>query len=223
MSEFIEKLKLEIDKKHLLKHEFYQMWDQGTLPIETMRKYAEQYYHLETAFPLFLSIMHSDCPVFEVRQEITENLYDEEHGEKNHRELWLRFGEGIGSTRDEMINSVQLPETKEAIATFKRMSSQSFLEGTGALSAYESQLPAISKKKIEGLEKNYGITDKRAEEFFLVHGVLDVHHAQVWWNILEKYSDTPEKQEKVLKAVQAGRDALWTFLDGICREYLPTN
>ena len=29
-----------------------------------------------------------------------ENLWDEEHGEANHAELWLRFAEGIGAGRE---------------------------------------------------------------------------------------------------------------------------
>lgn len=218
---FIEELKAIIAEKHLLNHPFYQMWEKGTLPIEVMQKYAEQYYHLETAFPTFLSRMHADCSEFEVRQEITQNQHDEEAGEENHRELWLRFGEGVGSTREDMVGSKQLPETKDAIAEFHALSSEGFLEGSGALGAYESQLPEVSKTKIDGLEKHYGVTDDRTQKFFKVHGVMDIAHAQAWWDIIEKYADTAEKKEAVKQAVARGRDALWGFLDGVCREYMP--
>lgn len=221
--DFINQLKTEIDKKHLLKHSFYQMWEKGTLPITVMQQYAGQYYHLERNFPLFLSMMHAGCDVFEIRQAITDNLYDEEHGPNNHTELWLRFGEAVGADRNEMQTSRQLPETQQAIATFKSMSASSFLEGSGALAAYESQIPSIAEKKLAGLKKNYGIDDDRGTEFFRQHGVLDVKHANVWWNIIAEHANTPERQLAVFKAVQQGRDALWGFLDGVCQEYMPEN
>lgn len=220
---FIEQLQSEIDKRHLLKHPFYQMWNRGTLPLEVMRKYAEQYYHLEKNFPTFLSQIHASCThdEFEVRQAITNNLYDEEHGPENHRELWLRFGESIGASRQEIQGSEPLPETKGTIAVFNELSSSSYIEGVGALSAYESQIPAVAETKLDGLEKNYGMTDERGQKFFKVHGVMDIEHANSWWDIISEHAETEEQKIEVTNAVKKGRDALWNFLDGVCRAYMP--
>lgn len=189
--------------------------------MTVMQKYAAQYYHLERNFPIFLSMMHAGCEVFEIRQAITDNLYDEEHGPNNHTELWLRFGEAVGASRQEVQQSMPLPETQRAIQNFKQLSATSFLEGSGALAAYESQIPAIAEKKLQGLEKHYGIDDVRGTEFFKQHGVLDVKHANVWWNVIAEHANTPQRQLAVMKAVQSGRDSLWGFLDGVCREYMP--
>ncbi len=115
---FIQQLQTEIDKKHLPKH------------------------------PFFLSLMHSGCDVFESRQAITNNLYDEKHG-----------------------------------------------------------------------EKNYGIHDARGTEFFKLQGVLDMKHANVWWNIILQHANTPEQQLAVMETIKNGRDSLYGFLDGVCREY----
>ncbi|MBI5073296.1 CADD family putative folate metabolism protein [Candidatus Woesearchaeota archaeon] len=221
MNPFIQQLQTEIDKKHLLKHPFYKMWEKGTLPMAVMQKYSEQYYHLERNFPIFLSLMHSGCEVFEIRQAITDNLYDEEHGPNNHTELWMRFGESIGAKRKDIQTSKPLPETAAAIQTFRNMSTSSFLHGAGALAAYESQIPKIAEKKLHGLKQNYGIDDERGAEFFKLHGVLDVKHANVWWDMIEQQVNTPERQLAVMEAVKNGRDSLWGFLDGVCREYMP--
>lgn len=219
---FIAELKATIAERHLLKHPFYRMWEKGTLPIEVMRKYAEQYYHLESNFPIFLSMMHAVCgDNFDVRQEITENLHDEEYGSENHRELWLRYAESIGSQREDVMNSMPIDETKHAVETFKQMSAKHFLAGSGALSAYESQMPPVSASKIKGLKAHYNVHDERGLKFFEVHGVLDIEHADSWWNIIEKYATTDELRAVVRDAVTKGRDALWGFLDGICRVYIP--
>ncbi len=202
-----------IDEKHLLKHKFYQMWEMGTLPIEVMRKYAEQYYHLERNFPNFLAAMLMTCDDEGIRAQILDNFSDETSGSMNHRELWLKFGEAIGATREDMKNSEMLPETAEAIATFQKICSSNYLQGAAALAAYESQIPAIAAKKLEGLEKNYGITE--GTEFFKVHGYMDIKHANVWWDMLKGH------EEETAESVKAGRDALWNFLTGVLKAYMP--
>ena len=49
--EFSENLDAIIDERSLLKHPFYQAWTAGTLPLESLREYAKQYFHFEAAFP----------------------------------------------------------------------------------------------------------------------------------------------------------------------------
>ena len=220
----IQKLQSEIDKRHLLKHPFYQMWNRGTLPLEVMRKYAEQFYHLEKNFPTFLSQIHVSCThdEFDVRQAITNNLYDEEHGIENHRELWLRFGESIGASRQDIQNSIPLSETNSTISVFNELTSRSYLEGVSALAAYESQIPLVAETKLEGLEKNYAITDERGQKFFKVHGVMDIEHSNSWWDIIKEHAITEDQKSQVTEAVIMGRDALWSFLDGVCRAYMTT-
>jgi len=210
-----------IDEKHLLKHGFYQMWNNGTLPMEVMQKYAEQYYHLERAFPTFLSLMLQTCDDESARASILDNFNDETAGTKNHRELWLRFGEGIGATREAMISSTPLPETLAAIETFKTLCAQNYLIGAAALAAYESQIPAIAAKKLEGLSARYGIIDERTREFFTVHGVMDIKHSNVWWDMLANANLSEAQKTEAAAATESGAAALWGFLDGILKAYLP--
>ena len=217
----VSKLQSIINAKHLLQHPFYQHWEKGTLPKEILAKYAEQYYHLERNFPRFLSQIHTNCDEPAIRQTITENLYDEEHGEANHRELWLRFAESVGASREAVQASTPLPETLETLNTFTKLSQESTLAGVSALAAYEHQIPAVSMKKIAGLQKNYGITDERGLAFFRVHGTMDIAHANAWWNIIKEDAITPTQQSTAEQAVTEGRDALWNFLTGICRAYFP--
>ena len=37
-----------------------------------------------------------------MRKQILYKLWDEEHGKDNHAELWLRFAEGIGVSREDV-------------------------------------------------------------------------------------------------------------------------
>ncbi len=217
-----KELEAIIAEKHLLNHPFYQAWEKGTLPIEVMRKYAEQYYHLEKNFPIFLSKMHAQAgDNFEARQHITENLHDEEFGPNNHRELWLTYSEAIGAARADVESAPAIEETQAAVETFKSLSDSSMIEGVAALAAYESQMPAVAGTKIKGLKEHYGVTSEDGLKFFQVHGIMDIEHSDAWWEILDATEMTEEIREKIKNAVTEGRDALWNFLSGIVRVHMP--
>ena len=114
-NDLIKKIHSVISEKSLLKHPFYEAWNCGELPIESMRKYAEQYYHFEKAYPRFLSNVHSRCDDRNVRQLLLENLWDEEHGDYNHRAMWLDRDLDIqhSDAEAEMIYSLATTEREE--------------------------------------------------------------------------------------------------------------
>ena len=66
-----------------------------------------------SAFPRYLSSIHSNCEDISVRQEILENLIDEERGKENHPELWMRFAEGMGKDRKSVQETPPIEETEE--------------------------------------------------------------------------------------------------------------
>ena len=59
---FSKDLGEKLDKFHLLKHPFYQIyWNEGKLNREIIKDYAEQYYQHVKAFPRYISATHSIC------------------------------------------------------------------------------------------------------------------------------------------------------------------
>ena len=158
---FIDQLDATIDKHHLLNHPFYESWNAGELSHETIQEYAAQYFKHVSAFPRYLSSIHSNCEDIKIRQFLLENLNDEEKGKENHPELWMRFAEGMGNSRKNIVNTKAIKETSELVDTFMRLSkSDQFYIGLAALYCYESMQPEISETKKDGLQKMYGILDK---------------------------------------------------------------
>ena len=205
----------------MLKHPFYVAWSEGKLSTEVLQEYAKQYYAHVRAFPTYVSAVHSHCDNLETRQMLLENLIEEEQGEENHPELWLRFAEGLGVTRDEVRNAELLPKTKDSVARLKQLTqSADYREGLAALYAYESQIPEVAKTKRAGLKEFYGIDDERGVSFFRVHESIDLLHKQVEQRILLNECSTPEDKERVTKAASEGARALWAFLDGVTEAYL---
>src|SRR3989441_11996580 len=163
-----------IAERSLLKHPFYQKWQAGEMTLDALKGYARQYYHHVLQFPTYGSGAPANCDDLPDRQELLENLVEEKQGPNNHPELWLRFGEALGLTRDEMINSTPLPETTALIQTYRRITKDTpFISGIAALYAYESQVPEVAGTKMDGLKRFYGITDPQGLKFFVVHHSLD--------------------------------------------------
>ena len=204
-----------IDRRHLLTHPFYTKWVAGTLPMESIHEYARQYFAFESAFPTFLSSIHSRAQSPDIRRSLLENLWDEEHGEENHAELWLRFAEGMGVTRDQVREATPSSSTEALVGTYRRTAEQSVVAGIAAIHAYEHQVPAVAGAKIDGLRRHYEVDEERTLGFWEVHRTLDVQHSDAEREILRDLAE--EEPEEALAATEAALNAWWGFLDGVDR------
>jgi pyrroloquinoline-quinone synthase len=193
-----------VAERAMLKHPFYQAWTEGRLPLDTLRAYARQYFHHVEAFPRAVSAVHSACENRDGRRMLAENLAEEEGleaGKQDHATLWLMFACGLGES-EAAVRSQQLnPETEALIATFRKLSRQSYASGLGALYAYESQFPAVAAAKIEGLIERYEIDDEEKLLFFRVHETADVEHSSVCRDLLDRLPDDQQQE-----AIAAGEE-----------------
>lgn len=215
----LDSIDQQIAAKHLLTHPFYLAWTRGELSREALTDYARQYYHHVAAFPTYLSAVHAKCDDQPTRKKILANLIDEEAGEPNHPELWLRFADSLGASPAEVRETEKQPETAALIDTFRAVCSEGgTAEGLAALYAYESQIPAVSESKIEGLKKHYGFTQPNVYEYFSVHIEADREHAAAERALLSTHV-TAANAPAVTAAVERILDALWALLSGVCQRH----
>jgi len=210
---FADSILATIAPRRMLAHPFYRAWEMGELELDVLKTYARQYYHHVKAFPRYLSATHANCSDINSRRVLLENLIDEEHGETNHPELWLRFAEGIGNTRIEAESEELQPGTRALIDTFMQLARSSYAEGLGALFAYEQQIPAVAHTKADGLRKFYGVADERTVSYFTLHEEVDVHHSAATRKLIDELP--AEDRAKALRAAEEVSEALWGFLDGM--------
>lgn len=220
----IEELTRRVALRHMLDHPFYKRWSAGELTLDELREYARQYYHYTMAFPTFLSAIHHHVDDIAVRQAVLENLIEEERGPENHPELWLRFCDALGLTRSEVMNSSASDATRRLIDTMRSLARDGDTgEGLAALFAYESQIPAVAKAKIEGLARFHGIDDAEAIKFFTVHMEADVLHAQTSEELLTRLCATEEEKSRAATAADRTLEALYGFLDSVNRQEVLVN
>ncbi len=217
MNAYLDRLDAQIAARHLLTHPFYLAWTRGELSRETLADYAGQYYKHVAAFPTYLSAVHARCDDQPTRRQILANLIDEEAGEPNHPQLWKNFAAALGVSPNDLNETKTWPETAQLIATFREVCREGGIaEGLAALYAYESQIPAVSESKIDGLVKHYQFDDPESYRYFTVHIQADREHAAAERALLETHV-RPENSAAVTKAADRILAALWELLSGVCR------
>jgi pyrroloquinoline-quinone synthase len=195
-----------IEDRHLLRHPFYERWQKGKVSQDVLREYAKQYYAYECRLPAFLTAALSHLGDGPAKQAVTINLADESGMPESHPELWLRFCEALGLSRDEVMLAELTPRTINLIETYACLCTRGPDEALSALYAYEAQFSAISRTKGESLRMHYEITNRDALKFFEVHATLDDEHAAA---LRSGLIDSELARESVLLAVEAW----WGMLD----------
>lgn len=219
-TKFLNQIDAIVSQNCLLEHPFYQRWTEGKLSLTSLQEYACEYYHQVRNFPTYVSATHSACNDLEIRQMLLENLMEEERGNTNHPELWLRFAEGLGVERDRVLERDYHEKTRESVRALKTLArSEEPACGLAALYAYESQIPEVSTTKIAGLKDYYGVESDRALSFFTVHEKADEIHSQMTREALAKLCQTDEQQQQALAATKEAVSALNLLLDGVYETY----
>jgi pyrroloquinoline-quinone synthase len=219
---FVEKLDAAVMGRSMLSHLFYQAWNAGKLDRSILQEYVKQYFAHVKAFPSYVSGVHSQMDKLEMRRLLLENLIEEEHGEDNHPELWLRFCEGLGVPREEVMKAELLDKTQQSVAAFRSLTRERGAEaGLAALYAYESQIPEVAQTKRAGLKEFYALDDERSVEFFRVHESADVYHSATERDFLTETCHSEAQQSGVISAAAEASAALWHFLDGVYEAYVP--
>ena len=136
----------------------------------------------------------------------------------SHPELFIRFGEAVGASRDEMVRGEPLPATAALIDWFELATTQrSFLEGAAAINlAAEGQVPGAFAPFARALERHYGLGREQVA-FWDVHEIADRDHSDIGDHVVVRFATSGEWQEKVRGAVERSLGKWWEFFDGIER------
>lgn len=125
---------------------------------------------------------------------------------ENHTELYIRFCQAFGLTRDELIAHVPLPETIGAFYTasyFRRASLEEAIAAFSLASEGRKRAPegeASGMKQSEAFKSHYGLTE-RDVEFWTVHeGEVEDEDIATGLELVRRYIRTPEQQARARHA-----------------------
>ena len=210
----IERIDYEIEKHSLLKHVFYQMWSEGKLTINHLQGYSKEYFQLVKVVPKFVENIFNVITDPSLKRAIGQNLKEE----SEHIEPWIMFSTAMGIQRNDLASYKGENETNMAVSTLSQLTERSLEEAVAAMYAYEKELPKISRSKIDGLKKFYGVQSNEATKYLEIHEEVDLRHSEVWKNILKTIPE--EKQECALNAAISSLEAQNKLLDSVQKKYV---
>lgn len=192
MSSRIDQLDAIVAQHDLNTHPFYQAWRAGTLPVERLADYADEW----APFIAALDPGWDRIGLAEYAQE-----------EREHDELWTRFRAALGAAGE-----MHRPQSRTLLAVGEHAFA-SVPEALGALYSFEVQQPATAQSKLDGLREHYaGTVDEPAQEYFRVHAVETDEPAMLAARI-DRLSDDEFARARTACAVFSA--AAWGALDGV--------
>lgn len=214
MTGVVELLNIEIEKQSLLKHPFYRMWSEGKLTSNHLQGYTKEYFQIVRQVPEYVRNIYGLTNDPSLEHELTQNVKEE----SDHIEAWMRFALSLGVSRDQLLNYTPTYKTIEAVHALSGLTKLSLEEAAAAMYGYEKELPKISRSKIDGLKKYYGIDNSDATSYFEIHEEADVRHAGLWMDILKNVS--PDMTQSVFEAGFKSLAAQNKLLDSIQEKYV---
>jgi pyrroloquinoline-quinone synthase len=212
--QLIERIDYEIEKRSLLKHRFYQMWSEGKLTFNHLQGYSKEYFQLVKVVPKFVENILNMVIDPSLKRDVNQNLKEE----YEHIEPWIKFSTAMGVQRNELTTYKGQNETNMAVYTLTRLTELSLEEAVAAMYAYEKELPKISRSKIDGLNKFYGVKSNDATKYFEIHEEVDLRHSEVWKNILQTIPE--DKQKHAFNSAINSLEAQNKLLDSVQKNYV---
>ena len=221
-TEFQESLLQVMEQKE---HWAWSQFTTGVVDKELLHIHMEQEYEVYVRdFPILIGKAYVQCPIATVRQELAENLFEEEtgglHAGRPHPELFLLYPEGLGMDLDRFNTVALLPkaahyrdflhrscgdmgwEIGTAIATL-------FVEGTKHdRSVLDPNAPARPAPPLEDhpLVRHYGL-DISYLALTKAHRGVEGEHRDSAWRCVVQY--VPEGKRAAVVAAMTQALHLW--------------
>jgi pyrroloquinoline-quinone synthase len=217
--EFVARLRAQGSRYHHL-HPFHVRMDAGELTREELQRWVANRFYYQRCIPLKDAAILSNCPDIEVRREWIKRIVDHDGTAAGSGgiESWLRLGEALGVSRDELESERRvLPGVRYAVDAYVNFARQRPWIEAVASSLTELFGPAAIKVRVAALERHYPWIDPGGLEYFrarLDQAPRDARHAL---DIVVEHCVTPDQQERAVAALRFKTEVLWAQLEAIER------
>lgn len=220
----VDELRAIVDRRHTKDHPLVRRIAAGTLSVEELRFFAQQYYQRTARmFPKLVAAIYSRCPDDPALERmLLENVFSESgfaNPAREHKTLFFQFGRALGLSREQIERARPVPELQAFIGWRDRIFYDApWLEAVTAQSfVFEGQNLKRAAVIAKGLKAHYPFSDEDIA-FWAEHGSeVEEEHAEVGPRMVEKYATADEVQERLRAVVAEGVEVYWMVFDGIER------
>jgi pyrroloquinoline-quinone synthase len=216
---FIARLRAQGERYHNL-HSFHRRMDAGELTREELRRWVANRFYYQKCIPLKDAAIMANCPEVDVRRAWVQRIIDHDGtGDgTGGTESWLRLGEALGVSRDELTSERRvLPAVRFAVDAYVNFARQKPWVEAVASSLTELFGPAAMRVRLEALERHYPWIDSAGLEYFRTRLVQAPRDAQYALDLTVERCTTPEQQDAAVAALRFKTEVLWAQLDAIER------
>ena len=216
--EFVERLRAVGREAYHDKHPFHRLMNEGRLSPEQIRLWVANRFYYQKNIPIKDAVLLSRCPDREVRREWVQRILDHDGTatEPGGIENWLRLGEAVGLSRDDLeLDRLLLPGVRYAVDAYVAfVSSRPWIEGVAA-SLTELFAPPLLAERLKALEERYPWIDPRGLAYFRGRLTQAPRDSEYGLRTVLARCDTRERQGRAVTAVRFKCELLWAQLDAL--------
>jgi pyrroloquinoline-quinone synthase len=201
-------------------HPFHRRMDAGELSAEELQRWVANRFYYQRCIPLKDAAIISNCPEVEVRREWIKRIIDHDGtGEGTGGiESWLRLGEALGVSREELLSERRLlPAVRYAVDAYVNFARQKPWIEAVASSLTELFGPDAIRARLAALELHYPWIDPAGLEYFRTRLVQAPRDADYALRLVVDRCTTPEQQDAAVAALRFKTEMLWAQLEAIER------
>ncbi len=219
--EFEQKLR-EKGKFYHIYHPFHVAMNGGESSREQIHGWVANRFYYQVTIPIKDAAIMANCTERDMRREWVQRILDHDGvaGEEGGIEAWLRLGEAVGMTREQIVSHEQvLPGVRFACDAYLNFARRASWQEAACSSLTELFAPEIHQSRLDSWPTHYPWIDAEGYQYFrkrLSEARRDVQHGL---NITLDYFKTREQQEHALDILQFKLDVLWTMLDAMQLAY----
>jgi pyrroloquinoline-quinone synthase len=216
--EFTEQLR-RVGRLHYHdKHPFHRLMNEGRLDREQVRLWVANRFYYQKNIPVKDALLLARCPVREVRRRWVQRILDHDGwgDDPGGIERWLRLGEGVGLSRDDLENDyLLLPGVRFAVDAYMTfVATRPWVEGV-ASSLTELFAPALMTRRLAAFEKHYTWIEPAALDYFRSRPPLATRDSTDGLELVLAYCRTRSEQEGAVAALRFKCDLLCAQLDAL--------
>lgn len=219
--EFEAALRAKGDFYHT-QHPYHKAMYAGESTPEQIRGWVANRFYYQISIPVKDAAIMANCPDRDVRRHWVQRVLDHDgyEGAEGGIEAWLRLGEAVGMTREEILSHEHvLPGVRFAVDAYVNFARRATWQEAASSSLTELFAPTIHQNRLDTWPTHYPWIKEEGYQYFknrLTEARRDVVHGL---DITLDHYTTREQQDRMLEILQFKLDVLWSMLDAMTMAY----